>query len=205
MRKGRTPNTGAWPARVHKRLAQLVNEDYGSNAAFAKQVGIHDRRVTDWANRGHNGRLPSAENLYAIATRTGCSVDWLLGLSDQRYRGQTRGRSKLAEDVGAHLCREVGAERGIPPGALSADGAQALARLTRREIELFKAEAKSNEVFASVFTRRFRMIEPKKRPRLETPEMDAFRESVREIVAAVSARESTPPSSVVSIGPRPKR
>jgi hypothetical protein len=194
----------AWTAKVHNRLAELVS-DHGSNAAFAKKVGVHDRRVTDWASRGHNGRLPSAENLFMIAMHTGCSVDWLLGLSDQKYIGQTRGRSKLADDIAAYLCRAVGAEQGIPPAALSADGTQALERLGRREIELFKTEARSNEVFASVFTRRFRMLGRKKRPRLETPEMNAFRESVREIVAAVSAGESTPPSSVVSIGRRPKR
>jgi transcriptional regulator with XRE-family HTH domain len=204
MRKPKIRDIVAWTAKVHDRLAELVS-DHDTNAAFAKKVGVHDRRVTDWASRGRSGRLPSAENLFAIAMHTGCSVDWLLRLSDQKYRGQTRGRSELADDVGAYLCRAIGAEQGIAPDALSADGAQALERLARREIESFKAERRSNEAFASVFTRRFRMLERKKRPRLETPEMDAFRERVREVVAAVSTGEATPPSSVVSIVPRTKR
>lgn len=28
----------------------------------------------------------SADNLYRLATKTGCSIDWLLGISDKKWR-----------------------------------------------------------------------------------------------------------------------
>ena len=96
-----------------ERLQLLIRERCdGSRYAFAQLLTSegHGQRVgtshiSKWCD---HGILPGSEKLEWIATRTGVSVDWLLGLPDApMYRDQTRTSAELALDLAAHLVREL--------------------------------------------------------------------------------------------------
>jgi hypothetical protein len=198
MRNSVKRENGAWMARLRNRIAQLVNDE-GSNAAFARRVEVHDRRVTDWTNTGY-GRMPSAENLYAIGKHTGCSLDWLFGLSHQRNRDQTRKKAELADDVAAYLRREVSRRVGLSPDELSVSGLDALDRLAADEAQAFIAERKREEAIVALLMRRFQLLKPNQRPRLESPEWGKFRKATLSDIADAFPGESPRRSSIISIG-----
>ncbi len=79
-RKAPVPRSGGvWGERVRQRLKQLMEtKGITSNRAFARECGVHDRRISDWLTT----RLPSADNLRQIANRFDVSIDWLLGFDD---------------------------------------------------------------------------------------------------------------------------
>ncbi len=193
-RKHRYPRR-ARRSDIADRLHALIGKE--SKRSFAKKCGLDSARVSEWVS----GQVaPGAHNLQAIASATDCSVDWLLGLSEQRYRGQTRTGPELADDVAAYLRRAVGAAVGIKPDMLRAEGTPALEDMKEREVRAFKAVQKWNRVFAAVITRKFSMMEPGKRPRLDTPEWGAlYKETLKDLSSGDRAGWR-PPSSNVSIG-----
>jgi transcriptional regulator with XRE-family HTH domain len=65
------------------RLAQLQAQSGLTQSGFADAIGI-DRSALSQLGSGQNPRLPRAETLLALAARFQVSVDWLLGLSEDR-------------------------------------------------------------------------------------------------------------------------
>ncbi|GAB4266212.1 MAG: helix-turn-helix transcriptional regulator [Pararhodobacter sp.] len=68
------------------RLAQLQAQSGLTQSGFAAAIGI-DRSALSQLTSGLNPRLPRAETLLALATRFQVSVDWLLGLTEDRGVG----------------------------------------------------------------------------------------------------------------------
>lgn len=92
---------------LRDRLRALIRDRATSNAEFARRCGIDAPRLTDWLS---GAQLPSTSHLWDIAERSGVSLDWLLcgeGGPEPVYRGQTRTRAELADDVAAYLVREL--------------------------------------------------------------------------------------------------
>lgn len=90
-RRGSAPGamarSGGASIVIRTRLQQLMKaRGLKSNRAFARAVGVNDRRVTDWLT----SRFPSAENLRQIGDRLDVSVDWLLGFEDVAMRRTQR-------------------------------------------------------------------------------------------------------------------
>lgn len=50
---------------------------------FASKIGVSERTLFAWLNP-NDERSPKRERLLAISRILGCSVDWLMGLSDVR-------------------------------------------------------------------------------------------------------------------------
>jgi transcriptional regulator with XRE-family HTH domain len=69
-----------WVARFRERLADLIERQGQSRAAFAARIGL-DRSTLSQLLSTENARLPRAETIAAIARETQVSADWLLGLS----------------------------------------------------------------------------------------------------------------------------
>lgn len=65
------------------RLALLQTQSNLTQSGFAEAIGI-DRSALSQLGSGQNPRLPRAETLLALAARFQVSVDWLLGLSEDR-------------------------------------------------------------------------------------------------------------------------
>lgn len=128
----------AWGRQVRKRLGEL-RDDYESRAAFVRHLGVHDRRVSDWLNT----RLPTADNLFLIGRQTGCSVDWLLGLSEQRYRSSAASEPELSHELAAYLRGAVARAVGADPEDLTVSGKRALRIMVEREIAAFKQREKT--------------------------------------------------------------
>lgn len=72
--------------RFRERLEAVIARSGLSRSAFARQVGI-DRSTLSQILSPKNDRLPRVETLAAIATATGASVDWLIGLSEEGAHG----------------------------------------------------------------------------------------------------------------------
>jgi hypothetical protein len=131
------PRRSSWARGVHDRIQELVGEQ-GSNRKFAKFLSdegnheINTRRITDWIGT----RLPTAENLYKIAQKTGVSLDWLLGLSRDQYRKQSRNKEELATDLGEFLCRRIAPLVGLDSDQLVAFGDLILEDLVERQISV---------------------------------------------------------------------
>ena len=71
-----------WVARFRERLAQVIEHQGISRAAFAKRIGL-DRSTLSQLLSADTVRLPRAETIAAIARETQVSTDWLLGLSQE--------------------------------------------------------------------------------------------------------------------------
>ena len=65
-----------------ERLHALVEDMDGSQAAFARRIGI-DRSTLSQLMAGPDDRLPRADTVAAIAQTCQVSADWLLGLSQE--------------------------------------------------------------------------------------------------------------------------
>ena len=76
----------AWVGQFRERLADLIERDGSSRAAFAARVGL-DRSTLSQLLSTENARLPRAETIAAIARETQVSADWLLGLSQTGRAG----------------------------------------------------------------------------------------------------------------------
>jgi transcriptional regulator with XRE-family HTH domain len=86
--------------RFAERIDELARNDakrlgHGTQRQFAEWIGIDEvRTVQRWRSRKNT---PQAEQLHAIAERTGVSVDWLLGFDVPKYRGQSRATTSSIE------------------------------------------------------------------------------------------------------------
>lgn len=70
-------------ARFRDRLIQIQGESGLTRSAFAQAIGI-DRSALSQLTSPTAQRLPRAETLLALAQRFQLSVDWLLGLTEDR-------------------------------------------------------------------------------------------------------------------------
>lgn len=79
-----------------KRLAMLVERSGLNQSAFAARAGL-DRSALSQLLSGASTRLPRSETLANIATMSGVTIDWLLGLTARE--GQT-GELRAALEIG---------------------------------------------------------------------------------------------------------
>lgn len=66
-----------------RRLRQLIDENSMSMSAFARFCEL-DRSTLSQILSPHNYRLPRLENTLLIASKMNVSIDWLIGLSNNR-------------------------------------------------------------------------------------------------------------------------
>lgn len=67
---------------VFRRRFQSIKSESGlSWSGFCRQHDIPERVIDGWL---YDGRLPSAGSLVHLALRLDVSVDWLLGLAEER-------------------------------------------------------------------------------------------------------------------------
>lgn len=95
--------SAGWEADVRARLRTLmVDQEVRSNRAFARKLGVHSRRVSDWTG-WTDSPLPSAASLRQIGETLNVSMDWLLALTGDTktplYRDASRSRAELSEDL----------------------------------------------------------------------------------------------------------
>ena len=67
-----------------KNLQDLLN-DRGMKAKLSEKTGISTGNISDWFNPEKSAQ-PSADALYKIAKNFGCSVDYLMGLTNVKKR-----------------------------------------------------------------------------------------------------------------------
>lgn len=100
-------NPGKIPV-LKERLNDLRSE-YQTDKEFAEALGISVNSAGFWLS---GDRVPNAENLIAISKKTGYSVDWLLGLAEQRSPDQSvqalSKSSGLSEIAATKLCTLFG-------------------------------------------------------------------------------------------------
>jgi transcriptional regulator with XRE-family HTH domain len=72
-----------WVERFRERLAEVIDHQGISRAAFAGRIGL-DRSTLSQLLSDDSTRLPRAETIAAIAREAQVSADWLLGLSQAR-------------------------------------------------------------------------------------------------------------------------
>lgn len=65
-----------------ERLKKARMTKYKTQAAFSDAIGISDQAVSYYES---GKRLPDAGTLYLLANFFNCSIDWLLGISDNMY------------------------------------------------------------------------------------------------------------------------
>ena len=63
-------------------LRNLMDSRGLSGNALAAELGIPDATINRYL---HGGRVPKLNNIIALAKYFGVSVDWLLGLTDNKY------------------------------------------------------------------------------------------------------------------------
>lgn len=118
----RTAKGGAWGDALRDRLRALLDAEHLSQRAFAARCGVTPSRVTEWLA---GAQLPSAESLGQIADGLGVCLNWLLcgdGAAGPVYRGQSRTRAGLEDDLAAHVAHTVAARVGhFGPVPLRAD------------------------------------------------------------------------------------
>lgn len=66
-----------------ERLARILGERDMSNAALARQCGIHPNTIGVYVAGSHE---PTAGKVAAISKALGVSADWLLGLTEEDAR-----------------------------------------------------------------------------------------------------------------------
>lgn len=85
-------------AVFQERLGSLIERSNQSQARFAADAGL-DRSTLSQLLSGANVRLPRAETIARIATRSNVSIDWLLGLAQ-------------SDRVGTDILRQMEIESG---------------------------------------------------------------------------------------------
>jgi len=73
---------GASPSNFHERLNSYLQRNKMSRYRLSKLSKIGDGVISKWIN---GGRVPETENLITLAEIFSCSVDCLLGRSDEKY------------------------------------------------------------------------------------------------------------------------
>lgn len=81
---------------MRKRLIE-AREFIGCNRkAFAELLGMPYRTVTNYEN---GAREPGSDYLIRVADECGCTVDWLLGVSDSPRQSAEESATQRAEDT----------------------------------------------------------------------------------------------------------
>lgn len=65
----------------YNRLCEMASLLGGTANTVARKVGLSNATATKWKN----GAIPNGETLYAIADYLDCSVDYLLGRTDNPH------------------------------------------------------------------------------------------------------------------------
>lgn len=76
---------------IAQPLRKLMDERKLSNSKLAREVGVHTSTVSNWLD----GKEVKAENLTALCTYFGCSLDYLAGKMDETKKAPTDGERKI--------------------------------------------------------------------------------------------------------------
>ena len=63
------------------RIIQLLDKNNMSQVEFANRIKVHPNTVARWLNKP---AFPAVNNLIEISKLFEISIDWLLGLTDER-------------------------------------------------------------------------------------------------------------------------
>lgn len=91
---------------VAERIFELRHDRKLTVEAFADALGVRHSTASNWMNLK---ATPNADALFRIASYFEVTVDWLLGVrtNSPKHPAQWRTSATLAEDVAAHVLREV--------------------------------------------------------------------------------------------------
>lgn len=173
---------GRWGEGFRDRFRSLIQAS-GSKAQFARDVRVHDRRITDWAAN----RLPNAASLYEIGKGTGVSIDWLLGFGVSKYRERARNDRELEQDVAAFIAQKVGAATGLTTSSLRVSGGEILRAAAEKEIAAFNSQLSMNKTISALVMRQWMTLKPGERPRTESQEWQQIHKQAMNTLRAVSA------------------
>lgn len=70
---------------IAQPLRKLMDERKLSNSKLAREVGVHTSTVSNWLD----GKEVKAENLTALCTYFGCSLDYLAGKMEEAKKAPT--------------------------------------------------------------------------------------------------------------------
>lgn len=70
---------------IAQPLRKLMDERKLSNSKLAREVGVHTSTVSNWLD----GKEVKAENLTALCTYFGCSLDYLAGKMEETKKEPT--------------------------------------------------------------------------------------------------------------------
>lgn len=70
---------------IAQPLRKLMDERKLSNSKLAREVGVHTSTVSNWLD----GKEVKAENLTALCTYFGCSLDYLAGKVEEAKKAPT--------------------------------------------------------------------------------------------------------------------
>jgi len=70
---------------IAQPLRKLMDERKLSNSKLAREVGVHTSTVSNWLD----GKEVKAENLTALCTYFGCSLDYLAGKMEETKKAPT--------------------------------------------------------------------------------------------------------------------
>ena len=71
---------------IAQPLRKLMDERKLSNSKLAREVGVHTSTVSNWLD----GKEVKAENLTALCTYFGCSLDYLAGKMEETKKAPTQ-------------------------------------------------------------------------------------------------------------------
>lgn len=86
---------------IAQPLRKLMDERKLSNSKLAREVGVHTSTVSNWLD----GKEVKAENLTALCTYFGCSLDYLAGKMEETKKApdltekDRRDVAKLVENI----------------------------------------------------------------------------------------------------------
>jgi len=80
---------------IAQQLQILMNSNKISRSALARQIGVHTSTVSNWLD----GKDVKTENLDALCAYFNCSMDYLVGKTNQTKKAPTgKGERPVSED-----------------------------------------------------------------------------------------------------------
>lgn len=80
---------------IAQPLRKLMDERKLSNSKLAREVGVHTSTVSNWLD----GKEVKAENLTALCTYFGCSLDYLAGKMEETKKAPTQKGERFDENT----------------------------------------------------------------------------------------------------------
>ena len=80
---------------IAQTLRKLMDERKLSNSKLAREIGVHTSTVSNWLD----GKEVKAENLTALCTYFGCSLDYLAGKTEETKKETTPGNGDGLDEI----------------------------------------------------------------------------------------------------------